>query len=86
MKVINIFFQDRDNDLLRDINCAEVRQSGFWFKACNKANPNGRWIGTHKATGLNGGVITWGTWPHHGFTYALKTFKMMIRPVPGYLP
>ncbi|XP_072035084.1 uncharacterized protein [Amphiura filiformis] len=78
--------KDRDNDLLRNINCAELRQSGFWFKACNKANPNGRWIGTHEARGLKGGVITWGTWPHHGFTYALKSFKMMIRPVSEYVP
>ena len=73
--------QDQDNDASSAVNCAELRQAGFWFHACNMANPNGRYINRADAAGLNGAVITWGTWEEHGFTYALKTFRMMIRPV-----
>ncbi|XP_022105043.1 angiopoietin-related protein 7-like [Acanthaster planci] len=72
---------DQDNDASAEMSCAKLRQAGFWFKACNQANPNGRYIHGPDAGGLNGGVITWGTWGGHGFTYALKTFRMMIRPV-----
>ncbi|XP_038050406.1 fibrinogen C domain-containing protein 1-like [Patiria miniata] len=72
---------DQDNDASTEVNCAQLRQAGFWFLACNQANPNGRYIYREDATGLQGGVITWGSWEGHGFTYALKTFRMMIRPV-----
>lgn len=71
--------QDRDNDRSPG-ECAVLRQAGFWFKNCNKMNPNGRWIPFADGTGLNGAVITWGTWSRHLFTYSLKDFKMMIRP------
>ncbi|XP_071100896.1 fibrinogen-like protein 1 [Haliotis cracherodii] len=36
---------DQDNDD-SPLNCAEVHQSGFWFKNCTPCNPNGVWSET----------------------------------------
>ncbi|XP_033121156.1 fibrinogen gamma chain-like [Anneissia japonica] len=71
--------KDRDNDWFFG-NCAVLRKSGFWFKECNHANPNGLWIGQGDGSGRNGAIITWGSWGTYGYKYCMKSFKMMIRP------
>ncbi|XP_041483308.1 tenascin-N-like [Lytechinus variegatus] len=70
--------RDRDHDFSIG-NCAFLRQAGFWFRGCNKANPNGRWLARADARGLNGAVVNWGTWEGHKYTYCLKSFRIMIR-------
>nr|XP_020467730.1 angiopoietin-related protein 4-like [Monopterus albus] len=34
---------DRDNDLVADINCAELLSGGWWFSSCGESNLNGRY-------------------------------------------
>ncbi|XP_071501358.1 uncharacterized protein [Diadema antillarum] len=76
----NSQFSTRDRDHDNSVgNCAYLRQAGFWFRSCNRANPNGRWLARADARGLNGAVVNWGTWEGHKYTYCLKSFRMMIR-------
>ncbi|XP_030838030.1 ryncolin-3 [Strongylocentrotus purpuratus] len=70
--------RDRDHDVSIG-NCAFLRQAGYWFRGCNKANPNGRWLARSDARGLNGAVVNWGTWEGRKYTYCLKSFRIMIR-------
>ncbi|XP_071949544.1 uncharacterized protein [Antedon mediterranea] len=71
--------KDQDNDWFFG-NCAVLRKSGFWFKECNHANPNGLWIGKGDGSGKNGAIITWGSWGTYGYKYCMRSFKMMVRP------
>ncbi|CAJ1060869.1 angiopoietin-related protein 4-like [Xyrichtys novacula] len=34
---------DRDNDLAKDVNCAELLSGGWWFSSCGESNLNGRY-------------------------------------------
>ncbi|XP_074524457.1 angiopoietin-related protein 4-like [Halichoeres trimaculatus] len=34
---------DRDNDLTKDLNCAELLSGGWWFSSCGDSNLNGRY-------------------------------------------
>ncbi|XP_034471782.1 ficolin-1-like [Drosophila innubila] len=64
---------DQDNDRLDDINCAETRPGGWWYKDCHHSNLAGGYNDTDAGEGVN--------WYHfRGYNYALKRAIMMIRP------
>ncbi|XP_062131104.1 ficolin-1-like [Drosophila sulfurigaster albostrigata] len=63
---------DRDNDNFKDTNCAEQRQSGWWFAYCGLCNLNGRYF-DHEVQNVTGIFWTPRT--------SLKAVKMLIRPV-----
>ncbi|XP_050722766.1 angiopoietin-2-like [Eriocheir sinensis] len=71
--------KDRDNDMSKDINCAQLWKSGgWWYNRCAWANLNGpSWI---QADGTGIG-INWHAWRNKEH---LKSAIMMIRPVEEY--
>ncbi|XP_078575152.1 microfibril-associated glycoprotein 4-like [Branchiostoma floridae x Branchiostoma japonicum] len=67
---------DRDNDKLKDKNCADLAKGGFWYNDCGDANPNGvYYLGEYESDFDDG--IYWNGW--HGPTYSLKSIEMKIR-------
>ncbi|KAK0065255.1 BpFREP22.1, partial [Biomphalaria pfeifferi] len=56
----NMFFStfDRDNDVDRDINCAEDRSGAWWFLDCHESNLNGQWGRTSYPKGMNWYYLT----------------------------
>ncbi len=71
---------DVDNDEapleLWNGNCAERFHGGWWYKACYRANLNGRYYdGGVVAEKMNDGVA-WNSW--HGLKYSLKFVEMRV--------
>lgn len=68
--------KDRDNDMAKDVNCAQLWKSGgWWYNRCAWANLNGpSWI---QADGTGIG-INWHTWRNKEH---LKSAIMMIKPI-----
>ncbi len=64
---------DNDNDR-SSRNCAASYQSGWWFKACFRANLNGPYQTSSNDGSFDG--IQWSTWKYH---YSFKSASMMIR-------
>ncbi|KAK0065214.1 BpFREP21.3 [Biomphalaria pfeifferi] len=56
----NMFFStfDRDNDVDRDINCAEDRSGAWWYLDCHESNLNGQWGRTSYPKGMNWYYLT----------------------------
>ncbi|KAM7342320.1 fibrinogen C domain-containing protein 1-A-like [Cochliomyia hominivorax] len=72
---------DRDNDLHKDESCAEMWQSGWWFKECYECNLNGQYFGQYSSEyveedlNVPTGEIFWISFGR----YSLKYTQMMIR-------
>ncbi|XP_029987263.1 angiopoietin-related protein 4-like [Sphaeramia orbicularis] len=71
---------DRDNDLDKDVNCAEMFSGGWWFSGCGNSNLNGKYPRmqsvTHQPTRQS---MFWTT--TNGHNTALKTTLLKIKPV-----
>nr|XP_034338071.1 fibrinogen-like protein 1 [Crassostrea gigas] len=69
---------DQDNDQDNDRyggNCATDYRSGWWFKWCHRANPNGQYADSEK---IGPGYIIWKLWKNSSLS--LKSIQLMIRP------
>ena len=71
--------KDVDRDMESTVNCALFYPSGFWFKDCFDANPNGVYRPSSVTDGSAQGII-WKPW--RDYTYSLKATEMKIRPAP----
>lgn len=72
--------RDRDNDLMRGMNCGELCKGGWWYNECWHSNLNGYYHrGTYpRENGWYNGV-GWYKWKGHN--YSLKRTEMKMRPV-----
>lgn len=71
---------DRDNDEWHS-SCAKKDQSGWWFKACGYASPNGAYIENGITQISPDGVIKgilWSKWK--GYGYSMKRTEIKIKP------
>uniref|UniRef100_A0A8C5R931 Fibrinogen C-terminal domain-containing protein n=1 Tax=Leptobrachium leishanense TaxID=445787 RepID=A0A8C5R931_9ANUR len=68
--------KDRDNDLKKNGNCAEVHRGAWWYNSCYQSNLNGEYLrGKHNLT--RRGVV----WRAFRIDpYSLKVSEMKIRP------
>jgi len=69
--------QDRDQDS-HSSHCARGFLSGFWYRGCHSAHPNGIYLWGTDGTPIRIGV-EWTSWK--GYDYSLKSISMKIRPV-----
>ena len=67
--------KDQDNDLWSRDSCARKCLSGWWHKSCHFCNLNGQYLNGKYSTFAD--VIKWYAWT--GYTFLLKSTKMMIR-------
>ncbi|XP_038571236.1 angiopoietin-related protein 3 [Micropterus salmoides] len=73
--------KDRNNDNLRNSNCARNYTGGWWFNACGETNLNGRYLWLRaKGRSMRRKGIHWK--PGTGPSYSLKMTKMTVRPAP----
>ncbi|XP_043242521.1 angiopoietin-related protein 7-like [Amphibalanus amphitrite] len=69
--------RDKDQDSDSGKNCAQARESGWWFNSCYKANLNGVYLsGELNDTEWRG--VVWQAW--RGYHHSLKSAEMKIRP------
>lgn len=68
---------DQDNDLIGDLDCGKLFNSGFWFGDCFTLNVNGVYRDDGVA-GIYGDGVIWETWTQSWFE-SLKETKMMLR-------
>ena len=68
---------DNENDLSAGLNCAVFFNTGFWSKACFRANPNGPYVTSNPtAISLAQGI----TWLFKDNYESLKTMSFKITP------
>lgn len=73
--------KDRNNDNLRNSNCARNYTGGWWFNACGETNLNGRYLWLRaKGRSMRRKGIHWK--PGTGPSYSFKMTKMTVRPAP----
>ena len=71
---------DADNDLSASTNCAEYVRGANWWNKCGRNNINGPYEENIKNI-KNNRFIVWSDWRTSGKKAALKTTKLMVRPV-----
>ncbi|KAK7106248.1 microfibril-associated glycoprotein 4-like [Littorina saxatilis] len=71
---------DADNDIQKNINCANKLNGGWWFVKCGDSNLNGLYMNSSDAPDTNG--VRYKQWL--GTEYSLKFAQMKIRPVQGF--
>lgn len=65
----------QDNDILDNRTCAVIYQSGWWYRKCQCANPNGKYLaGRNDEFGVG---ITYEAW--RGQNYSLKFTQFMVK-------
>uniref|UniRef100_A0A8W8LQ20 Fibrinogen C-terminal domain-containing protein n=1 Tax=Magallana gigas TaxID=29159 RepID=A0A8W8LQ20_MAGGI len=65
----------QDNDILDKRTCAVIYQSGWWYRKCQCANPNGKYLAGHNDK--FGVGITYEAW--RGQYYSLKFTQFMVK-------
>ena len=71
--------QNEDNDNYDTVNCAQQHSlNPGWYRACLSVNPTANYCPT-SSCGDKGRRLMWQAWT--GWSYSLKTMKMMMRPV-----
>lgn len=65
----------QDNDILDNGTCAVIYQSGWWYRKCQCANPNGKYLAGHNDK--FGVGITYEAW--RGQYYLLKFTQFMVK-------
>lgn len=71
---------DEDNDLHAQLNCAEAHGGGWWYNACDHANPNGPFQTNRYLQNLqmqNDYGMEWDAWIPN---YSFSGFIMRIKP------
>ncbi|XP_043210092.1 angiopoietin-related protein 7-like [Amphibalanus amphitrite] len=69
--------RDKDQDKYSGKNCAQLRESGWWFGSCHYVNLNGVHLSGENNDSNWRGVV-WEAW--RGYRYSLKNTEMKIRP------
>lgn len=65
----------QNNDILDNGTCAVIYQSGLWYRKCQCANPNGKYLaGRNDEFGVG---ITYEAW--RGQNYSLKFTQFMVK-------
>ena len=71
--------RDEDNDNYPTVHCAlRDRLNPGWYRACLSVNPTADYCPTSSCSG-KGQRLMWQAWT--GWSYSLKTMKMMMLPV-----
>ncbi|XP_071947349.1 microfibril-associated glycoprotein 4-like [Antedon mediterranea] len=76
---------DRDNDISSSANCAVLHSGGWWFRACDECNLNGKYYQTDRYTSLRDDGIEWKGGSSASSSgrifYSLKATEMKVRPI-----
>ncbi|XP_037727745.1 fibrinogen-like protein 1 [Drosophila subpulchrella] len=70
---------DRDNDQIKNDNCAKFERGGWWYNSCASSKLNGKFYKEGRSRDNKTNGITWGSW-HDYWTDSLTFVEMMIRP------
>ena len=75
---------DQDHDANNENSCAELYQSGWWFRACIRTNLNGLYLHNEPLPHALSKGVTWTRW--RGKEFSLKKSEMKMRPVSSVQP
>ena len=68
--------KDADNDPFKQLHCARLCKSGWWYSSCFKSNLNGYYYDRNQTARFDG--IIWSGWK--GYQQSLQAAEMKFRP------